>query len=256
MNTDGFERIPTYSIGNTADDQIRSFLDESGNSAFRRSRLTYISLTTLLLIYPAVSVIFAEDPASLTELLNEGLLLICLLSTIFIQWLIFLMIFVTAFREQTGLRGLGLKRLRAVDFAWAVAFLLTSNLILAGLAWFLAEVGLPMPGEIALLIPTDTTGRIVWVAVSATAGFCEEIGFRGYLMTRLRILGKTRNWLAPTILSALSFGICHAYQGVPGLIIITIYGLMFSLLYLRTGTLWPCIIAHFFQDFGALFFPQ
>jgi membrane protease YdiL (CAAX protease family) len=202
-------------------------------------------------------VVFAGDPEDLAVLLNDTVLLFTLVATIMVQWLLFLVLFVATFREQT---------------AWAISFLLAANLILAGLAWFLAQVGLPMPGEIALLIPQDTAGRIVWVVVSATAGFCEEIAFRGYLMTRLRILGKTKTWVMPVVVSSLAFGICHAYQGWPvsslafgichayqgwpGLILLTVYGFMFALLYLRTRSLWPCIIAHFFQDFTALFIPQ
>ena len=125
--------------------------------------------------------------------------------------------------------------------------LMVANLALTGVAWFLGQIGLPMPGEISLLIPQDTIGRLVWVAVSITAGICEETAFRGYLMTRLRILGKFKTWVIPTIISAVAFGACHAYQGWPGFIIISIYGAMFSLLYIRTRSIWPCIIAHFFQ---------
>jgi membrane protease YdiL (CAAX protease family) len=113
-----------------------------------------------------------------------------------------------------------------------------------------------MPGEITMLIPEDPVGRVIWVAVSFTAGFCEETAFRGYIMTRLRLIFKLDNWVIPTIVSSVAFGACHAYQGLPGIIIIGTYGLMFSLLYLRTRTLWPCIIAHSLQDLGALFFPQ
>jgi membrane protease YdiL (CAAX protease family) len=113
-----------------------------------------------------------------------------------------------------------------------------------------------MSGEIQFLIPEDATGRVVWVLVSFTAGFCEEVGFRGYLMTRLRLVGRFQSWLVPTIVSALIFGACHAYQGWPGFIILSVYGAMFSLLYIRTGSLWPCVIAHSLQDLGALFFPQ
>ena len=100
-----------------------------------------------------------------------------------------------------------------------------------------------MPGELAFLIPTDPVGRVVWVMVSFTAGFCEEIGFRGYLMTRLRIVGKMKSWVIPAIVSSLVFGICHAYQGIPGLILLSVYGGLFAVLYIRTGRLWPCIIA-------------
>ncbi|MDH4156078.1 MAG: CPBP family glutamic-type intramembrane protease [candidate division Zixibacteria bacterium] len=188
--------------------------------------------------------------------MNQGVLMVLLVSTIVMQWLFFILIYLAIFREETGLSGLGFKRIRGLDFLWAIAFLLAANLILSGLAWLLAQVGLPMPGEIALLIPTETEGKIVWVLVSFTAGFCEESMFRGYLMTRLRLVGKMQSWLIPVILSAVAFGACHAYQGLPGFIVLSVYGAMFGLLYVRSGSIWPCIIAHFLQDFSALFIPR
>lgn len=203
-----------------------------------------------------MSVLFTGDPTSMLEDLNQGMLLAMLVSTIIMQWCVFLLIYVSAYREQTGLTGLGFRRIRSVDFAWAMAFLLASNAVLIGLSWFLGRVGLPMPGEISFLIPTDSSGKVVWVAVSITAGICEETAFRGYLMTRLRLVGRFPNWVVPVVVSAVAFGACHAYQGLPGFIVISVYGAMFSLLYVRTGTIWPAIIAHFFQDFTALFIPR
>lgn len=197
-----------------------------------------------------------EDPGDLLKSLNQGALIFLLIATILFQWTIFLISYVTLYFERTGLAGVGLVRLRLVDFAWGGSFFLAAWAALTGLAWLMAQVGLPMPGEIGLLIPTDPFGKVIWVIVSFTAGFCEEVAFRGYLMTRIRILTKGKSWLIPTIVSAVTFGICHAYQGLPGFILISVYGVLFSLLYIRTGRLWPCIIAHFFQDFGALFVPQ
>ncbi|MFQ6009184.1 MAG: CPBP family intramembrane glutamic endopeptidase, partial [Candidatus Zixiibacteriota bacterium] len=237
-------------------DRLTLFQEKWGNSPFRQTRLTYLSLIFLLLIYPATSGLFTVDSSTMFESLNQGVLLAMLISTIVVQWGVFLLIYVTAYREQTGLTGLGFKRIRRIDFAWAAAFLLASNVLLAGLAWLLGQIGLPMPGEISFLIPTDLTGKVVWIAVSATAGICEETAFRGYLMTRLRLVGKFSNWIVPTAISAVAFGACHSYQGLPGFIVITVYGVLFSLLYIRTGTIWPGIIAHFFQDFSALFIPQ
>ena len=107
-----------------------------------------------------------------------------------------------------------------------------------------------------MLIPEDWLGRVLWVMVSFTAGFCEETAFRGYLMTRLRVLGKLLNWVIPVIVSSVVFGACHAYQGLPGFILLTVYGVMFAFLYIRTESIWPCVIAHSLQDLGALFYPQ
>jgi len=153
------------------------------------------------------------------------------------------------------LAGIGFRRLRLLDFFWALAFLLASNLLLSLLALLLAQFGLEIPGELELILPKNNTERIFWVLLSFTAGFCEEAAFRGYLLTRIKLFGKTRGWLLPVIISSLAFGSGHAYQGLGGFILLSIYGAMFALLFLRTGSLWPPIIAHFFQDFSALFFP-
>lgn len=254
---DMLQRVPVYPVAGGG--RLPSAAEEilqKGNASFHRSPLTWISLFFLLIIYPGSTVLMEVDSASLLSQLNDGTRMILLVATIVVQWLIFLMLFVAVYFEKTGLAGLGFKRIRSKDLLWAVTFLIVANLILSGLAWLLAQVGLPMPGEIAMLIPKDPAGRIVWVFLSITAGVCEETAFRGYLMTRLRLVGGMPNWILPSILSAVAFGACHAYQGIPGFIIITTYGLMFSFLYVRTGSIWPGIIAHFFQDFGALFYPQ
>ena len=255
MNSDPIERIPVYEPS-TESPEMQRFKLEWNNGNFRRSTLTYFMLFFLIVVYPAVSLIFAEDPSVMLKNMDNGVLMVLLVSTIVMQWGIFLFLYITIYREQTGMAGIGFKKIRGIDFAWAISFLVAANLILSGLAWVLGQVGLPMSGEISMLVPTDTVGRIVWVGVSFTAGFCEETMFRGYLMTRVRLLGKFTNWVIPSIVSALAFGVCHAYQGIPGLIVLSVYGLLFALLFIRTKSIWPLIIAHFFQDFSALFIPK
>lgn len=219
--------------------------------------MTWVSLTLLLVLYPGVSLIgVGEDPTILLKSLDQFMLMVLLVTTIIFQWVIFSVNYVSVSLEGTGLKGLGIARIRPIHFAWGIAFLLAANLLLGGLSWVLGQIGMPLPGEISMLIPKDPAGRIVWVMVSLTAGFCEEIAFRGYLMTRLRLVGKFSNWVIPTIISALAFGACHAYQGMPGFIVISVYGALFSLLYIRTGSLWPCVIAHSLQDLGALIWPH
>ncbi|MGH8014746.1 MAG: CPBP family intramembrane glutamic endopeptidase, partial [Candidatus Zixiibacteriota bacterium] len=208
------------------------------------------------ILYPLANVAFTDDPTALLRGLTEETRMILFVATIIIQWFIFTFILGASYTENTGLAGLGFRRLRLLDFFWAAAFFGVAALILSGLAKVLELAGMPMLGEIKFLIPQDSTGRIVWVALSLTAGICEETAFRGYLMTRLRLVGGFQSWLIPTIVSALVFGACHAYQGLPGFIVISVYGALFSLLFIYTRSIWPAIIAHFFQDFIALFIPQ
>jgi membrane protease YdiL (CAAX protease family) len=229
----------------------------TGNTAYRTTGWTWVSLAILLLLYPGMSLM--GDAQSMSELLkdiSQRMLIFILITTILFQWTIFAVNYGSIFSERTGLAGVGVGRVRLVDFAWTAAFLLASGAILAGLSWLLAQLGLEVPGEVGLLIPTTAFGKVVWVAVSFTAGFCEEVGYRGYLMTRLRLIFKTQSWTIPTIISSVAFGVCHWYQDIAGLILITVYGFLFAFLYIRTGRLWPCILAHALWDFGNLFFPK
>ncbi len=209
----------------------------------------------LLLVWPLLSVILIGDPSEALRLISLSPILMAYLPTIVMQWLLFLFIYITVLREETGLAGIGFKRIRVLDFLYALGFLLVSNLLLTLIALALAEVGLAMPGELALLLPKNNTERVFWIILSITAGICEETAFRGYLLTRIRMFGRTKTWILPVILASISFGCGHTYQGVGGFILISIYGAMFSLLFIYTKSLWPAVIAHFFQDFSALFFP-
>lgn len=44
----------------------------------------------------------------------------------------------------------------------------------------------------------------------------------------------------------------HLYQGPPAFIVFAIFGLLMTFFYVRTGRLWPVIVAHSIEDFVAL----
>lgn len=218
--------------------------------------MTYITLFVIIIIFPLLSFPWTGDPAeALKKLAESPLLLIGLILTAMVQWGLFFLVWLTVWRENSSLADIGFTPFRFVHILWAIAFFGVTVFILTYIALLLEKIGLGIPGELGLIIPKDTTGRIVWVILSISAGICEETAFRGYLITRLQKLGKTSRWLIPGIVSSLIFGMGHTYQGAGGFIVITIYGGMFVLLYWRTRSLWPCIIAHSLQDLSHLFFP-
>jgi uncharacterized protein len=225
------------------------------NENFQTKTLSYITLVVLLLVVPVLSMTAIDDPKKVLKLLAGSPIALIYIPTMVTHWLIFLLVYLTTRYEKTGLRGLGFKRIRLLDLLWAGAFLLVANLVLAMLSLALEKIGLGIPVEVELILPQTGAQRIVWVFLSITAGICEETAFRGYLITRLKILNRTKSWVVPILISSLAFGIGHSYQGVGGFIAITVYGMMFGILYVKTGTIWPGIIAHFFQDFSAAFFP-
>jgi hypothetical protein len=91
-----------------------------------------------------------------------------------------------------------------------------------------------------------------WLAISITAAFCEELTFRGFLITRVRAITKG-GWFLPLVISSLAFGCGHSYQGLGGFILLTLLGLALGGLFLLTRSLWPVIIAHFIIDISAIY---
>lgn len=87
-----------------------------------------------------------------------------------------------------------------------------------------------------------------FVGVGITAGVCEELLMRGYLIAYLEhFFGLT----AAVIASSLVFGLGHLYQGPPGVLKTTVAGLVVAGVYLLSGSLWLPMILHAFVDINA-----
>jgi membrane protease YdiL (CAAX protease family) len=82
------------------------------------------------------------------------------------------------------------------------------------------------------------------------AAFCEEVAFRGYLLTRLtEVLGPGRSRrLAAVLGSSVLFGMLHTEQGVVGVVAAVLAGVVLSAVRYRCGTLWAPVLAHGFDD--------
>lgn len=93
----------------------------------------------------------------------------------------------------------------------------------------------------------DTWWRIpVLLLVAFANGWAEEVIVVGFLITRLRQLRV--NPLAAVIASSLLRGVYHLYQGFGAGLGNLAMGLVFGYVWLRTGRLWPLIIAHALID--------
>ena len=86
-----------------------------------------------------------------------------------------------------------------------------------------------------------------FLALSVTAGICEELLFRGFLIWALR---PWLGWWGAALLGAGIFGLAHAYQGRKGIVRASIAGLAITLVYALTGSLLPCMALHVIVDIG------
>ena len=97
------------------------------------------------------------------------------------------------------------------------------------------------------------TVQLRWLAVvisAASAGICEETGFRGYMQRPLEL---THGATAAILNSSLFFTVLHLTKGwaLAGMIpIILGAGILLGLLAWSSGSLIPCMIGHTIMDIG------
>jgi uncharacterized protein len=109
---------------------------------------------------------------------------------------------------------------------------------------------LPAIGDVGALLPR-TRGELKYGAgLSINAGIVEELLFR--LDMPALLFGITGNGVVAFLLASVLFGLLHIYQKFWGVLGATILGLVFSLLYLLTGSIWVVIIVHALIDLRSL----
>ncbi|PYY21331.1 MAG: hypothetical protein DMG62_19085 [Acidobacteria bacterium] len=137
-----------------------------------------------------------------------------------------------------------------LDVAVAFGFWILAYAVLIGLGYALhmASPGAIDEGKktIELLAPRNALELILWICMSTTAGFVEEIVFRGYFQRQFSSL--LRNVWLGMLLSAAVFGLSHGYEGRRRMLLIFIYGAMFGTLAILRKSLRAGMMAHAWHD--------
>ncbi|MFP6768457.1 MAG: type II CAAX endopeptidase family protein, partial [Planctomycetaceae bacterium] len=108
------------------------------------------------------------------------------------------------------------------------------------LEWFFPP-GLPEGSHQFLeqLLGPSQPAWLILLAIAITPAICEEVLFRGYVLSSLDRPGRHR---AAIVLSSMAFGAIHM---IPQQVFYaTLLGLILGTLALRTGSLWPCLAFH------------
>jgi hypothetical protein len=96
------------------------------------------------------------------------------------------------------------------------------------------------------LVPESALETVLWTLLSLSAGFCEEITFRGYFQRQFEALtGSPRVAL---VMQAALFGLAHTYQGLESALAVAGYGVLFGALALWRKSLRPGMLAHALTD--------
>lgn len=111
------------------------------------------------------------------------------------------------------------------------------------------------PRAVTALVPRSPVERRWFGLVAVTAGVCEELLYRGFLLAVVVAITPGISDLALVVLGGVSFGLAHVYQGVVGVVTTSVLGAILTLLYVGTGTVLVPMLVHATIDLRILWIP-
>jgi uncharacterized protein len=135
-----------------------------------------------------------------------------------------------------------------IDFGTGFGLWIGTALVLALIAKLL---GMHANAEqkIGFIAPKTGKELALFLVLSATAAFCEEIIFRGYLQRQFSILSRLA--FVGIIVQAIIFGASHGYEGLQSMFLIALLGASFGLFTHFRKSVKPAMVAHLCQDSAA-----
>ena len=172
------------------------------------------------------------------------------LSLIAVEWLL-------VYGVWAGIRSRGVRLVDLIGGRWHSAKDVLIDIVLAIVVWILwlgiqAGASRMVPSHaksVSKLLPQNRLEVVLWIATSLSAGFCEEVAFRGYFQKQFEAM--TGSVAAGMTLQAILFGISHGYQGLQAIVMIILFGFLFGILAFWRKNLRPGMILHAWSDIYA-----
>ncbi len=175
------------------------------------------------------------------------------LTTMAIQWMLVAILGIAWVRLARTTAALGW----AWPRGWRRILAIALPVVAIVLAWlqYAAVTTQPMAmeqartqmGDLVRMVPHTRAELNAFMALSVTAGFCEEMLYRSFL------IGYVSRFMPPrvaAIATGIVFGFGHIYQGVDGAIQTGIVGIVLGILYVVMGSVWPLMAVHAIADIG------
>jgi len=106
--------------------------------------------------------------------------------------------------------------------------------------------------SLSYLLPWTPQERLWWWPVCITAGVCEEVLYRGFLLHYFHTAPFHLTLTRALIVASVIFGIGHLYQGIKGALATAILGFALAVVFVLTGSLLIPMVAHALVDLRVL----
>lgn len=103
-----------------------------------------------------------------------------------------------------------------------------------------------MLAPVSALLPETARERWAYAGVALTAGICEELLYRSFLIYYLTARGLTQP--AAIVGAGIVFGLGHIYQGGRGAVQAGAAGIAFGAVYWLGGSVIPVMVIHALAD--------
>jgi len=163
------------------------------------------------------------------------------------EWFVVLLIWLALKRRGLSIGSLVSGRWQTLgaffrDLGLAVGFIVVAVPLIGVLVHF---IGGDANSNVANITPKTGFELVVWLGLSATGGFCEELTFRGYLTRQFSAWTGSR--VFAIVLQGVAFGLAHGYyQKV--MVVIMVQGWLLGLFAYWRKSLRPGMLAHGLQD--------
>lgn len=169
-------------------------------------------------------------------------------------WAMLLFLAVVAHCHRLSMEDLGLHWHNPSRTSLITAILF---LVLAAVSWldFWKHSRMPLDelrtrlAKLSHFFPYGRSEIIAFFVMAVSAGICEEILYRGWLLNLVGALTGSM-WLG-LALSSIAFGLGHAYQGPLGILSTGFVGLLLGLVFVWIGSLVPVQILHAFINLSS-----
>lgn len=167
-------------------------------------------------------------------------------TVLFEEWFVVLLIWLALRRRGLSISSLVSGRWQTLgaffrDLGLGVGFLVVEIPLASLLSYHLRD-----SSSTVSFTPQTGFELVAWLGLAATAGFCEELIFRGYLTQQF--CAWTGSPVLAIVAQGIAFGLIHGYYGYKTMGVIMVEGWLLGLLAHWRKSLRPGMVAHGLED--------